>query len=163
MPWWYTCRNSGCRMSACSKYNHFIVGGSVLCSVHCLNEKYTWFFKSWTCLSHQEHRKSLAVFTGHWINQSINQSASVIFETLVGDVGSTFNSQFYCCDPPGWQSATEHSSSAEVNSHLSPHFVALEISLMGLQKPTTGHSLVPDKFILHPFTFIWPCIISVFF
>jgi len=48
----------------------------------------------------------------------------------MGDVGSTFHSQFYCCDPPGWHSATEHSSSAKVNSHLSSHFVALEISLI---------------------------------
>ena len=41
-------------------------------------------------------------------------------------------------------------SSAKVNSHLSPHFVALQISLIGLQKPTAGHPLVPDEFILHP-------------
>ena len=83
----------------------------------------------------------------HW---ALHQSASVINKTLVGDVGSTFHSQFYCCGPPRWHSATEHSSSAEVNSHLSSHFVAFEISLIGLQKPATGHSLVPDEFILHP-------------
>jgi hypothetical protein len=90
-------------------------------------------------------QKELGFF--HW---ALNQSASVIYKTLVGDVGSTFHSQFYCCDPPGWHSAMKHSSSAEFNSHLSRCFVALETPLIRLQKPTTGHYLVSDKFILHP-------------
>jgi len=89
-------------------------------------------------------QKELGCF--HW---ALNQSASVVYKTLVGDVGSTFHSQFYCCDPPARHSATEYSPSEEVNSYLSPNFVTLEISPIGLQKLTTCHSLVPDELILH--------------
>jgi len=32
---------------------------------------------------------------------------------------------------------------------ICPHFVALETSIVSLQKPTTDHYLVSDEFILH--------------
>jgi hypothetical protein len=50
----------------------------------------------------------------------------------------------------GVHSAAGYSSSSQANSHLSPHFMELEISLQGLQMPTTGPCLVLDEFILHP-------------
>jgi hypothetical protein len=130
-------------MSAYSKYNHFIVGGSVLHSVHCLNVKYTRCFKGWTCLRCQEHSKDGLFSLG-------TEAISKCHIQNLGGRWQCISQSIYFCDPPLWHSATEHNCSAEVNSHLSPHFVAHENPLEGSQKPTTGHYLVPDEFILHP-------------